>query len=79
MNTPDPASSETNEAPPTRVVQFENATSGDIILSVIVPGWGVLVGIIALIKGETRRGWTMIGISVALIATIKMLSSYLGD
>ena len=35
--------------------------------------------IIALIKGETRRGWTMIGISVALIATIKMLSSYLGD
>jgi len=54
-------------------VKLEKATTGDIILSVIIPGWGVLIGLIALIKKELKRGFTMIGISALMIVVIAIL------
>ena len=55
------------------LVKLEKATTGDIILSVIIPGWGVLIGLIALIKKELKRGFTMIGISALMIIVIAIL------
>ena len=54
-------------------MKLEKATTGDIILSVIIPGWGVLIGLIALIKKELKRGFTMIGISALMIVVIAIL------
>jgi len=48
-------------------LRFEKATTGDIILSIIIPGWGVLIGLIALCKGEKKRAGTMIIISAGII------------
>lgn len=54
-------------------MKLEKATTGDIVLSAIVPGWGLLVGLIALIKKEVRRGLTMVGISALMILIIAVL------
>lgn len=54
-------------------MKLEKATTGDIILSLIIPGWGALVGCFALIKKEFRRGLTMLGLSVLMIAVITAL------
>jgi hypothetical protein len=54
-------------------MKLEKATTGDIVLSVIIPGWGGLVGLIALIKKEVRRGLTMLGISALMILVISVL------
>ncbi|HEX7964950.1 MAG TPA: hypothetical protein VF651_04445 [Gammaproteobacteria bacterium] len=55
--------------------KLQKATVGDIALSVIIPGWGVLIGLIALIKREFKRGLTMIGIGAVMIAIYVALSS----
>lgn len=54
-------------------MKLEKATTGDIVLSVIIPGWGVLIGLIALVKKEIRRGLTMLGISALMIVVISAL------
>ncbi|MDD2944060.1 MAG: hypothetical protein PHC51_13975 [bacterium] len=54
-------------------MKLEKATTSDIIFSVIIPGWGVLIGLIALIKQELKRGFTMIGISALMIIVIAIL------
>lgn len=54
-------------------MKLEKATKGDIALSVIIPGWGVLIGLIALIKKEIRRGLTMLGISALMMLIISVL------
>jgi hypothetical protein len=51
------------------------ATIGDIILSVIIPFWGLLIGLIALIKGEGKRGGTMMAISVGIMILLILLSA----
>jgi hypothetical protein len=38
------------------LMKLEKATTSDIILSVIIPGWGFMIGLIALIKAEPKRG-----------------------
>jgi hypothetical protein len=48
--------------------KLQKATVGDIILSVVLPACGVLVGVIALIKGEGKRAGTMITIGGAIVA-----------
>jgi rRNA maturation endonuclease Nob1 len=53
--------------------KLEKATTGDIILSIIIPGWGFLIGLIALIKTEFKRGFTMIGIASLVIAILVVL------
>jgi len=50
--------------------RFPKATTGDIILSVLLPGWGVLIGLIALCKGEKKRAVTMIAIGACILALI---------
>lgn len=54
-------------------MKLEKATTGDTILSVVIPGWGLLIGLIALIKKEFRRGLTMIGLSLLMILVIAIL------
>jgi hypothetical protein len=54
-------------------MKLEKATTGDIVLSVIIPGWGALIGLIALIKKEFRRGLTMLGISILIMLFIAIL------
>lgn len=54
-------------------MKLEKATTGDIVLSLIIPGWGILIGLIALTKQEFRRGLTMFGLSVLVIAVITAL------
>ena len=39
---------------------LRKATTPDLILSFFLPGWGLVIGLIALVKGEYRRGLTMI-------------------
>ena len=50
--------------------RLSKATTGDIILSVLLPGWGVLIGLIALCKGEKKRAVTMIAIGVCVLALV---------
>jgi hypothetical protein len=49
--------------------RFIKATTFDIIISIFLPFWGVVVGIIALCKGETKRGFTML----AIVACVTLL------
>lgn len=55
--------------------KLDKATIPDIALSVIIPGWGVLIGLIALVKREFKRGLTMIGIGAVMIAIYVVLGS----
>jgi hypothetical protein len=57
-------------------MKLEKATTGDIALSVIIPGWGFLVGLIALTKKEVRRGLSMLGISTLMLLVITALRIY---
>ena len=54
---------------------LKNATPIDIILSVIVPVFGLIIGIYALIKGEKKRGFTLLGI-FSLLVMIKLIIIY---
>lgn len=55
--------------------RLEQATGGDIALSIMFPGWGVLIGLIALIKGERKRAGTMIGLGVVLLVLWSITSA----
>lgn len=57
-------------------MKLSKATTGDIVLSLLVPGWGLLVGLIALVKGELKRAGTMMAISAALIALLIGIGFY---
>src|SRR5579862_4806553 len=46
---------------------FLKATTGDIILSIILPGWGVLIGLGALFRGEKKRAVTMVAIGACIL------------
>lgn len=48
--------------------KLEKATTVDIVLSCLLPFWGIVVGFIALAKGEKKRAGTMILISGILLA-----------
>ena len=53
--------------------RYLKATGGDIIISSIAPGWGLIIGALAfLIKGEKKRGTTMmiIGAIVLLLLIV---------
>lgn len=54
-------------------MKLEKATTSDIVLSLIIPGWGFLIGLIALIKAEVKRGLTMLGISALMAFVIAAL------
>jgi hypothetical protein len=73
MNQPDASLQETAQQPKAGG-KLEKATVMDIILSVVIPGWGVLIGCIGLVKREFKRGLTMIAISAAMIVIYTVLS-----
>ena len=45
--------------------RYLKATVGDIIFSLLVPFWGVVIGCFALLRGEKKRGQTMMQIGIA--------------
>ncbi len=57
--------------------RLEKATPGDIVLSVALPGWGIVVGLMALAKGEKKRAKTMIAIGACGVAIV-LLMVFLG-
>jgi hypothetical protein len=52
--------------------RYTRATVVDIVLSVILPLWGLVIGGLALVKGERKRGFTMIGVG-AVFTTLAVL------
>jgi hypothetical protein len=56
--------------------QFEKATTGDIILSVILPGFGVLIGLMALCRGERKRATTMISVGACIILLLVLTGNF---
>jgi hypothetical protein len=56
--------------------RYLKATWVDIVISILLPGWGIIVGGFALLKGEKKRGRTMLVIgSVVLLLGIAWASS----
>ena len=48
--------------------RFLKATGLDIVISIFLPGWGLIVGAMAfLIKGEKKRGATMMIIGAIVL------------
>lgn len=46
---------------------FETATVVDIIVSFFIPAFGIIIGLFALCKGETKRAGIMVAISIGSI------------
>ena len=47
--------------------KYIRATVGDVVMSVVLPLYGVLIGLIALAKGESRRAGTMMLLGAVFI------------
>jgi len=56
--------------------RFERATAGDVVLSVVLPGWGILVGLTALCKGERKRAVTIIVIGACVLAVVALARGF---
>ncbi len=57
-------------------VRLEQATTGDIIISIILPIIGLIIGVLALFKGEKKRAFTMISIGgwpIYLVIILELL------
>ena len=54
-------------------MKLQRATVGDIVLSVVLPGWGVIIGVVALCKGEKRRACVMLAIGTAIIVLLALV------
>jgi len=52
---------------------YLKATIGDIIVSALLPFWGVVIGGVAAASGEQKRGKTMMLIGVAELISIVLL------
>lgn len=88
VETPRPPSSAQSERTsgkkplPTTRKRLQKATTGDIILSVILPGWGILIGLMALCVGEKQRARTMMGIGACILVLdifVAILLTCFGD
>ncbi len=62
------------ELTPNGQKRFLKATTFDILISIILPGWGIIVGLIAFFKGEKKRASTMIDVGICII----LLSIFIG-
>lgn len=47
--------------------KLEEATKADIVLSIILPFWGLVIGLVAFLRGEKKRGQTMMGTGLAFL------------
>jgi hypothetical protein len=55
--------------------KLSNPTIVDILLSLFIPGWGFIVGIIALFKREWKRGMIMLLISIVVIWLLVLIGT----
>jgi hypothetical protein len=53
--------------------RYLRATVGDIAFCILLPFWGLLIGGIALARGEARRGLTMMLLGVGLLIVILLI------
>jgi hypothetical protein len=64
---------------PDKKERLEKATTLDVIISIFLPGWGLIVGALAFfIKGEKKRGATMMIIG-AIILFLLIISGNFGS
>jgi hypothetical protein len=63
------------ELTPSGRKRFLKATIFDMVISAVLPLWGVIVGLIALSKGEKNRALTMLTIGVAMTLILILASS----
>ena len=61
-------SSKPYEILPNGKKRYTRATTGDIVFSIFLPFWGIVIGGIAAIRGETKRGKTMMLIGAVVLA-----------
>lgn len=54
---------------------YVRASTGDWIFTVLVPGFGIILGLRALFRGEGKRGMTMIIVGVVTIALALLIRS----
>jgi len=75
---PAEAASQPTKVAPAKKFQMpvRNATVYDILLSVLMPFWGIIVGMIAICKGETRRGLTMFAATGSAMVVMAGVCSY---
>lgn len=53
---------------------YTRATTVDIVISALIPFWGIVIGAIAASRGEVQRGKTMMivgGICLLLVAAMQ--------
>ncbi len=56
--------------------RYLNVTAVDIIVSLLLPFWGIVIGFLAVIfKGEKKRGMIMMLIAYAVMFVVVFLSS----
>ena len=53
--------------------RYLKATVGDIAFCILLPFWGLLIGGIALARGEAKRGLTMMLLGVGLLIAIILI------
>jgi hypothetical protein len=53
--------------------RYLKATIGDYIFSVILPFWGVVIGGVAILSGEKKRGQTMMLVGGAALILFVLL------
>jgi hypothetical protein len=70
---PESETSATFEMLPNGKKRYLKATIGDYIFSLILPFWGVVIGGSAIIRGEKKRGQTMILVGVAELILFALL------
>lgn len=50
--------------------KIEAATTIDIMISCLVPFWGLLIGLAAFIRGQHKRGKTMMLVSILPLSVV---------
>jgi hypothetical protein len=53
-----------------------SASNGDVLLSLLIPLYGAIGGLVALSKGQPRRGRTMVTLSVANIILLQKIGHW---
>ena len=55
--------------------RYSKPTVGDIIFSLLLPFWGVVIGCFALIRGEKKRGQKMMLIGIGWLTIYTLIKS----
>jgi hypothetical protein len=54
---------------------YARASKGDWVFTVLVPGFGIIIGLRALFRGESKRGLTMIIVGAVTISLLLLIHS----